>query len=94
MFANGSTRETRDVWSKISRRNFWPGSKRRTLSDRRLGTVADMLINEIPIRELKKTRPFAGGGHPGHRSWLNQWDGAGDMLHPRPRASRHRFPAL
>jgi hypothetical protein len=83
-FPGGGTRETPEVYQRISRRNFWPGSRRRH-GRPLVSTVGDMLWNRIPIRERHKIPirlPMMRG------KWATLWDGAGNRLAPRPEPRR------
>jgi hypothetical protein len=79
-FPGGGTREGPEVWSKICRRNFWPGSVRRTPARLRYTTLADMMFNEIPLREHQRVR----GPSFGWRTRMPEWARSGDRLAPRP----------
>jgi hypothetical protein len=86
-FPGGGTRETPEVYDKISRRNFWPGSKSKWRAGCPLfSTIRDMLSNQIPIREQRHRRQPIGPLLRGRWAWPR--DMAGDSLSPRP--ERHR----
>jgi hypothetical protein len=85
-FPGGGSRETPAIYDKISRRNFWPGSKSKWRAPRPLSsTVGDMLWNQIPIRRREKISvrlPVMRG------RWSWRRDNAGDSLAPRPEQHR------
>jgi hypothetical protein len=78
-FPGGGMREGPEVYSRISRRNFWPGSVRRLHRLLRHTTLADMMFNEIPLREHRRARGFFG-----RRPRMPHWARGGDRLAPRP----------
>jgi hypothetical protein len=88
-FPDGGSRETPAIYSRISRRNFWPGSKSKWRAPRPLFmTVGDMLWNRIPIR----ARHRRGPGLPMRRGrWAGLWDSGGDRLAPRPEQHRRKM---
>lgn len=80
-FNAGATRQGPEILARISRRNFWPGSKRRARGATQITTLADALFNKAPLRQRRK-RPRP----PLHRrgKWATLLDRAGDSLEPRP----------